>query len=123
MTEAEQYKLEIVPIYAFPNRRLFTSKMELTIPTPVTFNFQRTVISHGWYGLLPFEFERDKWKLTRVLDRAGKTPITVVITGKKRAVKVTTESTLGKKEAEKVLKDVRHMLRLDDNLEQFYSNM
>jgi N-glycosylase/DNA lyase len=95
--------------------------MELTIPTPITFNFQRTVISHGWYGLLPFEFNRDKWRLTRVLDRAGKRPVTIVITSTKRAVKVATESSLTKKDAEKVLKDVRHMLRLDDNLEQFYS--
>lgn len=97
------------------------SKMELTIPTPSSFNFQRTVISHGWYGLLPFEFDRDKWRLTRVLDRNGKIPITVEITGRKRAVKVSTESSLNKKDAEKVLKDIRHMLRLDDDFEQFYS--
>ena len=95
--------------------------MELTIPTPITFNFQRTVISHGWYGLLPFEFDRDKWRLTRVLDRNGKTPITVVITGRKRAIKVSTESSLNKNDEKRVLQDVRHMLRLDDDLEQFYS--
>lgn len=95
--------------------------MELTIPTPLTFNFQRTVISHGWYGLLPFEFDRDKWRLTRVLDRNGKAPVTVVITGRKRGIKVSTESSLNKKDQEKVLQDVRHMLRLDDDLEQFYS--
>lgn len=97
--------------------------MELTIATAPTFNFQRTVISHGWYGLLPFELDQDRWRLTRVLDRAGKTPVTVVITGTKRAVKIATESSLSNRDGEKVLKDVRHMLRLDDNLEQFYSTM
>jgi N-glycosylase/DNA lyase len=96
--------------------------MELTIPTPSTFNFQRTVISHGWYGLLPFEFDRQKWKLVRVLDRGSKTPVTVTLTGTKRSVKVTTDTVLAKKDSEKVLSDVRHMLRLDENLEHFYSS-
>jgi 3-methyladenine DNA glycosylase/8-oxoguanine DNA glycosylase len=96
--------------------------MELTIPTPSTFNFQRTVISHGWYGLLPFEFDRQKWKLVRVLDRGSKVPVTVTLTGTKRSVKVTTDAVLAKKDSEKVLSDVRHMLRLDENLEHFYSS-
>jgi len=96
--------------------------MELTIPTPSTFNFQRTVISHGWYGLLPFEFDRQKWKLVRVLDRGSKAPVTVTLTGTKRSVKVTTDTVLAKKDSEKVLSDVRHMLRLDENLEHFYSS-
>ena len=96
--------------------------MELTIKTPSTFNFQRTVISHGWYGLLPFEFDRQKWKLVRVLDRGSKAPVTVTLTGTKRSVKVTTDTVLAKKDSEKVLSDVRHMLRLDENLEHFYSS-
>src|SRR6476619_2469638 len=95
--------------------------MELTISTPPTFNFQRTVISHGWYGLLPFEFQRNKWKLIRVLERGSKTPVTVTLTATKRSVKISTDTALAKKDSEKVVSDVRHMLRLDDNLEQFYS--
>jgi 3-methyladenine DNA glycosylase/8-oxoguanine DNA glycosylase len=96
--------------------------MELTIKTPSTFNFQRTVISHGWYGLLPFEFDRQKWKLVRVLERGSNAPVTVTLTGTKRSVKVTTDTVLAKKDSEKVLSDVRHMLRLDENLEHFYSS-
>jgi N-glycosylase/DNA lyase len=95
--------------------------MELTIATPSTFNYQRTVISHGWYGLLPFEFDRDNWRLTRVLDRGPKPPVTVWLTATKRSVKINTDAVLNKKASEKVVTDVRHMLRLDDNLEQFYS--
>src|SRR4030095_12142937 len=117
-TEAEQYKH-----FFYRNCIQFlTVQMELTIPTPSTFNFQRTVISHGWYGLLPFEFDRQKWKLVRVLDRGSKAPVTVTLTGTKRSVKVTTDTVLAKKDAEKVLSDVRHMLRLDENLEHFYSS-
>jgi N-glycosylase/DNA lyase len=97
--------------------------MELTISTPRTFNFRRTVISHGWYNLLPFEFDQQQWELTRVLDRASKTPVTVTLTATKRAVRINTDSPLSSKDAEQVIKDVRHMLRLDDNLEPFYSTM
>jgi N-glycosylase/DNA lyase len=95
--------------------------MELTIPTPRTFNFRRTVISHGWYDLLPFELDREQWQLIRVLDRGAKTPVTVALTATKRTVRINTESSLTKKDAEKVIRDVRHILRLDDDLERFYS--
>lgn len=97
--------------------------MELTIPTPRTFNFRRTVISHGWYNLLPFELDRQQWQLIRVLDRGAKTPVTVTLTATKRAVRINTDSPLNNNDAEQVIKDVRHMLRLDDNLEPFYSTM
>lgn len=94
--------------------------MEITIKTPDSFNFKRTVISHGWYDLLPFEFERDKWRLIRVIERESKAPVTAVVTGQKRSVKVGVEGSLGKKDGEKVARDVRHILRLDDDLDQFY---
>jgi 3-methyladenine DNA glycosylase/8-oxoguanine DNA glycosylase len=94
--------------------------MELKIPTPSTFNFKRTVISHGWYGLLPFSLDSQKWELTRVIDLNGKPPVTIVMSGRKNHVRVTTSRALGKTEAAKVLRDVRHILRLDDDLQPFY---
>jgi 3-methyladenine DNA glycosylase/8-oxoguanine DNA glycosylase len=94
--------------------------MDITIKTPASFNFKRTVISHGWYGLLPFEFHRDKWRLLRVIELESKAPVTVVLTGNQRSVKISMEGSLGKKDSEKVAKDLRHILRLDDDLDQFY---
>lgn len=94
--------------------------MELKINTPESFSFKRTVISHGWYDLLPFEFDRTKWRLLRVIDLGQKTPVTAVITGNKRSVKVVVDATLATKDAEKVVRDFRHILRLDDDLEHFY---
>ena len=94
--------------------------MELKIPTPPTFNFKRTVISHGWYGLLPFSLDSQKWELTRVIDLGRKPPVTVVMSGRKNYVKVTTSRSLGKAEQAKVQRDVRHILRLDDDLQAFY---
>jgi len=94
--------------------------MEITINTPASFSFKRTVISHGWYDLLPFEFDRDKWRLHRVIEIGPKPPVTVVLTGNKHSVKINGEGSLRKKDSEKVLKNIRHILRLDDNLDQFY---
>src|ERR1051325_6096013 len=95
--------------------------MELKIPTPRTFSFRRTVASHGWYQLLPFALNTDKWELTRVIDLGAKPPATIFMTGRKNHVRVTTSRPLTKTETAIVLRDARHILRLDDNLESFYS--
>src|SRR6185295_6943183 len=64
---------------------LHCNRMELTIKPPKTFNFHRTVRSHGWYGLLPFELDKSKGKLVRVLDRDQRKPVTVEITSRRNA--------------------------------------
>jgi 3-methyladenine DNA glycosylase/8-oxoguanine DNA glycosylase len=95
--------------------------MDITIKSPANFNFKRTVISHGWYDLLPFEFDREKWRLLRVIELGSKAPVTVVVTSLKRGVKISVEGSLGNKDSEKVANDLRHILRLDDDLDRFYS--
>jgi 3-methyladenine DNA glycosylase/8-oxoguanine DNA glycosylase len=97
--------------------------MDLKIATPPTFNFKRTIISHGWYGLLPFALDSQKWTLTRVIDLDPKPPVTIVMSGLKAHVKITTSRSLGKAEAAKVLRDARHILRLDDDLQPFYASI
>lgn len=94
--------------------------MDLKIATPSTFNFKRTIISHGWYGLLPFSLDSEKWELTRVIDLDRKPPVTIVMSGRKNHVRINTSRSLGKVEAAKVLRDARHILRLDDDLQPFY---
>lgn len=94
--------------------------MELTIPTPQNFNFRRTVISHGWYGLLPFSLDTEKWELARVIDVGSKPPVTIFLTGHKGHVRVETSRPLNKSETAIVLRDARHVLRLDDDLQSFY---
>lgn len=94
--------------------------MEITIPTPKNFSFQRTVISHGWCELLPFSFDRDNWILTRVINLGDKPPVTITMTGGKGEVTVNTSRRLAKTEAAKVFRDARHILRLDDDLQPFY---
>lgn len=94
--------------------------MQISIPTPREFSFKRTVISHGWCELLPFQIDRDKWLLTRTLDLKGAKPVTITIGATKRALRITTSRPLSQAASSKVVKDVRHMLRLDDNIEDFY---
>ena len=94
--------------------------MELKIPTPRNFNFRRTVLSHGWYNLLPFSLDTEKWELARVIDAGSKPPVTIVLTGNKGHVRVETSRPLNKSEKAIVLRDARHILRLDDDLESFY---
>jgi len=94
--------------------------MEIKIPVPSTFSFQRTVISHGWCELLPFAIDREKWKLSRVIDLGERAPVTVTMRATKRSVRLVTSRVLGKRETSDVVTATRHILRLDDDLDSFY---
>jgi N-glycosylase/DNA lyase len=98
--------------------------MQITINTPRNFNFKRTVLSHGWYDLLPFEFDRERWSLVRVLDVGLKEPVSVEITATKRELKIVANAkSLSQRAVEKIKRDVRHIFRLDDDLSEFYAMM
>ena len=97
--------------------------MEITIKTPRDFNFRRTVLSHGWCALQPFEFDEKSWKLIRVLDLGQGAPVTVEISSSVRGIKINTSRRAGKKAAGEIERDVRHMFRLDDDLREFYQSV
>lgn len=97
--------------------------MQIFVDTPRTFNFKRTIISHGWCELLPFEIDRGKWVLTRTLDSGDSAPITVSINSDKRRLQISTSRKVGKKSADRIGASVRHMLRLDDDMSNFYKAM
>lgn len=94
--------------------------MQVTIRTPTDFNYHRTVLSHGWYALLPFEFDREQWKLKRVIDLDRGKPVTVEVSTRKEALKILVSREVNERAAQKIIRDVRHMFRLDDDLRQFY---
>lgn len=94
--------------------------MEITIRTPNDFNFRRTVLSHGWCALPPFEFDKHTWTLIRVLDGGHSRPVTVRISSTNGGLKIRASRRLGNKATEHVVRDVRHMFRLDDDLRDFY---
>ena len=92
--------------------------MDITIKTPNNFNFRRTVLSHGWCALPPFEFNKESWILFRVL--GSDKPVTANISLRNGAIEVTVSRRLGREATQKVARDVHHMLRLDDDLSEFY---
>ena len=94
--------------------------MEINITVPKDFNFKRTANSHGWCELLPFEFDEQNWTMTRVLDLTDAQPVTVKIAEAKGALRVSLGGRLSKRAEESVTRDVRHMFRLDDDMQEFY---
>ncbi len=97
--------------------------MQLRIETPPDFNFHRTVLSHGWCALPPFELDRNSWTLIRVIDGTGPKPVTVQISPGARHIKIETSRPVGARVGEKIIRNVRHMFRLDDDLGEFYRAM
>src|SRR5256884_7853874 len=97
--------------------------MQLTVKTPPDFNFHRTVLSHGWCELLPFELDRAKWKLTRVLEIDRAKPVTVAVSPRRGGMKIEVSRRVGQRAAQKIIRDVRHMFRFDDDLQEFYRVM
>ena len=98
--------------------------MKISLPTPVGFDYKRTVLSHGWCSLLPFEFDQSSWTLRRVLDvGAAQRPVTATIRGDGRALDVRVDGKLTKRAAARVERDVRHIFRLDDDMLPFYEAM
>lgn len=94
--------------------------MDISIPTPRDFNFKRTALSHGWYDLPPFSFDRTTWTLTRVLDTGDSTPVTVKITAAPHALNISVAGRLSQRAVARITRGVRHVLRLDDDMQTFY---
>ncbi|MCD9188583.1 MAG: hypothetical protein LUM44_19345 [Pyrinomonadaceae bacterium] len=88
------------------------------LDTPENFNFKNTINSHGWSDLLPFELDEDSNLGFVFTDAETKKPIYGVISesGGRLAVKLSEQPA----SEEKIIKDVRHILRLDDDLSEFY---
>jgi N-glycosylase/DNA lyase len=95
--------------------------MNIQIPTPEGFDLKRTTGSHGWSDLLPFEYVNAE-TLVRVLDVGAPAPVTVTITGGDGGgLNAKVSRRLNKREAGRVVRDVRHMMRLDDDMTRFYA--
>lgn len=98
--------------------------MKLSIPTPRDFNFNRTILSHGWCQLLPCQFDQKRWTLLRVFDIGASRPIAATIRDAGRRIEIdVSRKTLGKRASEKIVSDIRHMFRLDDDMRDFYQVM
>ncbi|MEP6704926.1 MAG: hypothetical protein ABJB34_08985, partial [Acidobacteriota bacterium] len=94
-------------------------RTKLFLATPANFSFRHTVYSHGWSELLPFQLDVENWRLEYVFaGPASARPISAIIYGTEGGLEVDVS---GKRfDKVKLLQDVRHILRLDDPLDDFY---
>lgn len=96
-------------------------KKKLTIKPPPDFNFKSTVYSHGWSELAPFELDDKTWILRYVFKFADAktTPISAAIYEAADG-KIIVESESDFTDENKIIREVRHILRFDDDLSEFY---
>lgn len=96
--------------------------MEFSIRTPPAFNFKRTVLSHGWSDLPPFKTDRELSVLSRIIELGARArPVLIEIRGGPGDLRVRVRGEASARAVEKIARDVRHMLRLDEPLEVFYA--
>lgn len=98
-------------------------KTKINISAPANFSFRRTVLSHGWCELLPFEFDLATWTLTRVLETSGKAPLTVRARTARQGIAVEIDGSPNEKTKAAIVAEVRHIFRLDEDLNEFYRLM
>ena len=92
------------------------------IGMPSYFSFKQTLFGHGWSQLAPFEVNRGKLILSYVFSAAD-VPVSAQISESGGKIKVEiAQSKLNQTTVNKITRDVRHILRLDDDLREFYKS-
>jgi len=81
------------------------------LETPQNFSFRETVNSHGWSVLLPFELDKENLRLSYVFENESSAEISEE--DGKLKIEIVGEN-------ENLLRDVRHILRFDEDLSKFY---
>ena len=96
--------------------------MKLTLPVPLQFNFWRTVYSHGWCSLPPFEVRKEDARLRRVLELSGGKTVLAEIYQSSRAALTIEVSNGSLSEAERgaLLENIKTCLRLHEDYAEFY---
>src|SRR3954454_10146769 len=87
------------------------------IDVPEDFSFRHTIYSHGWYDLLPFKIDTDSWTLSYVF-RHENGPVAASISEQNGLIRMLPEGRGF--DRKKMIRDVRHILRLDEDISEFY---
>lgn len=91
----------------------------MQINLPDNFSFRHTVGSHGWYDLRPFEHERNSTTVHYVFPpTATDSAVSVQIRERNGRLNITLSQEPVDKQ--RIKQGIRHILRLDDDLEDFY---
>lgn len=89
------------------------------LETPDNFSFRQVINSHGWSELPPFESDIDNLELRYVFTNDDEKPISASISESNGQLKIKTNVKI--KSEEKILRDIRHILRFDEDLRDFYN--
>jgi len=89
---------------------------------PKGFSFAQTVQSHGWYNLRPFELDTNRMRLRYVFRyRASEKVVSGTLSLEGGQIRIDLESAVSDKSW--VERDARHILRLDDDVDEFYADI
>jgi len=106
------------------NTRVDELELELRVKPP--FGFRETVFSHGWVSLAPFQWDAEADALLRVERLASGKVVRLRIRdggaeAENRVVRVAADGgSLSEEDRREVAAKVRWMLRLDEDLSEFY---
>lgn len=90
----------------------------INLEMPSDFNFRTAVFSHGWYDLAPFRLDAENWKLSGVFRDVDKDPVQATIFVEDDKLVIDAEAELV--DPSRLIRDVRHIFRLDEELDEFY---
>jgi 3-methyladenine DNA glycosylase/8-oxoguanine DNA glycosylase len=93
-------------------------KTSLYIDVPSEFSFRSTLNSHGWSGLRPFELDDKNWRLGCVLSLPEDGPVHASISEETQRLRIDLDRKM--KDDDALKQQIRHILRLDDDLGDFY---
>jgi 3-methyladenine DNA glycosylase/8-oxoguanine DNA glycosylase len=83
-----------------------------SIPTPPGFNFESTVVSHGWYLLAPFRWSRSERTLRRFELLGGK-PVEIAIAHDGRSLSVAPRSSAAMTAGDELQRKLTRMFQLN----------
>ena len=91
------------------------------IDIPENFSFKATAYSHGWCELAPFTLDTENWHLSYVFQDEKNGAIPAIIFEEKKKIRIDIDAEVF--DPERIRRDVRHLLRLDDDLDGFYASI
>jgi N-glycosylase/DNA lyase len=97
-------------------------KTKVVLDTPKGFDFKMAVTAHGWSSLRPFEFDESAGVLHHAFHLNGGKPLNVSVSAEKSGLKIeVADKKLGAKDQLAVSSSIKHMLRMDEPLDEFYT--
>jgi N-glycosylase/DNA lyase len=89
-----------------------------SIHAPKGFSFAMTVESHGWKDLAPFRYDAESQTLRYSFQERNQRPVTASITSSGNSITIELDRAVPDKSP--ILEQVKHILRFDDDLGEFY---